>query len=402
MRTGIIGGNIVLDDRIIENGSLVLEDGKIAYAGEKWVDCERLIEVHGAWVLPGFIDLHNDAIEVEAEPRPGAHIPLEIALSSLESKLISHGITSIYHSFSCIEGKREIRALDFIVRNIEALNSLKTRALIRHFVHARYDITETEFALPLENFIHQGKVDLVSFMDHTPGQGQYKNIQVLVDYLMHHHDIPEDQAFKIVEERMKKGGSPAIFDHIKSLIRAALAAGLPIASHDDDSPEKVRMMKDLGVHISEFPIDRESAKAAKREGMHVVCGAPNVLRGGSNSGNMRVIDAIRDGSVDVLCSDYLPGAMLHTVFKLFRSGEMQLPEAVRMVSLHPAHAVGIHEELGSLHEGKAGDVLIVQEDKGFPFVQQVFVEGDLVLDRRLRDFSPHTRLQEKEVYGYGR
>ena len=402
MKTGIIGGNIVLKDRVIENGSIALSGGRIEYAGEKWVECDRMIEAHGAWILPGFIDVHNDAIEVEAEPRPGAHIPIEIALSSLESKLVSHGITSIFHSFSCIEEKREVRSLDHITRHIEAIHGLKDHALMRHLVHARYDITETSFAIPLEKFIREGKVDLISFMDHTPGQGQYRNIQVLVDYLVHHHDIPEEQAQTIVAERMKKGDSPKLLEHIKSLIKAAEETGLPIASHDDDSPEKVLMMKNLGIGISEFPINLDSAKAARELGMHVVCGAPNVLRGKSNSGNMKVLDAIREGCVDVLCSDYLPPAMLHTVFKLYRSGEMPLEDAVRMVSLNAAESVGLGDRLGSIEEGKAGDILVVREGKGFPFVEQVFVEGAHVLDRRRLDVPRVSHSGQKTVSGYGR
>jgi len=163
------------------------------------------------------------------------------------------------------------------------------------------------------------------------------------------------------------------------MVDFARKKGIPVASHDDDSIEKVDSMLALGVGISEFPINMETADYASRMGLHVAGGASNVLRGGSLSGNLDMTEAIKEGFVDMLCSDYYPASILHSVFKLHDTAGMALHEAVKLATLHPAVAVGIDNETGSIGAGKRADLLIVRLEDNIPMVTHAMVNGKFVL-----------------------
>jgi alpha-D-ribose 1-methylphosphonate 5-triphosphate diphosphatase len=162
---------------------------------------------------------------------------------------------------------------------------------------------------------------------------------------------------------------------------AALRAGVTMASHDDDCAEKVAMMREIGVAISEFPVELEAARAASGHGMHVVVGAPNVLLGGSNSGNMSAVDAIREKMAAVLCSDYYAPALLPAVFHLHRAEGIPMAEAVRMASENPARAVGMEDRIGSLRPGLAADFILVEENGRNPVVREAWVAGKRVFTK---------------------
>lgn len=139
-------------------------------------------------------------------------------------------------------------------------------------------------------------------------------------------------------------------------------------------------MQQLGVTISEFPVTMSAALAASQCGMHVAVGGPNVLRGLSTNGNLSALDAIGSNAVDILCSDYYSPSLLHAVFRISREGLMTLPDAVRMVSAHPARAAGLHE-LGSLEVGKRADMILVSESEGSPSVIAAWVGGHRVYEK---------------------
>jgi alpha-D-ribose 1-methylphosphonate 5-triphosphate diphosphatase len=172
---------------------------------------------------------------------------------------------------------------------------------------------------------------------------------------------------------------------LKSLAALAHERRIPLASHDDDTPEKLSLMKnEFGVTISEFPIELEVAKKARDEGILVVVGAPNIMLGGSHSGNLSALKAIRAGAADILCSDYYPASLLHSAFKLEAEGVLSLPAAVRMLTLNPARAMGIDGDYGAVEAGKKADLLVVRKIHDRPMVYKCFIDGQATLQFEYR------------------
>lgn len=376
--TLITNGSLILPDRILTNGAVYMEDGLIAYAGGQGgcsQGADTMIDAQGGYILPGFIDMHSDAIEKEMEPRPGAVFSIDLAFSELEKKLAGQGITTMYHSFSFAGaefGTRETRTAADSIRSIVTL--ARQHELIHNKIHLRFEITNYQGVDSSMVLLEEGMVHLFSFMDHTPGQGQYPTIQDYQRYLEKMYQIQSHEVEKILAEKAQ--GRAWSEQSIAVLKEAAQRLAIPLASHDDDSQAKVAYYRDQGVSINEFPVNLEAAAAAHGIGNFVCMGAPNIVRGGSSGKGIRAIDAIEAGYVRMICSDYYPASILHAVFKLAESS-MSLPEAAAMASLHPARALGL-EKNGSLEGGHAGDVIVVNMKDNLPVVTNTVVGGCLV------------------------
>jgi alpha-D-ribose 1-methylphosphonate 5-triphosphate diphosphatase len=372
----VVGPNILLEnhDVRIERDSIV-EIGRDLEVGPG----DHVESASGAWVVPGLIDVHADYIEHMAAPRPTALMDFSLALREAERELLGHGITTMFHSLSFYGsndfGTNPVRSPENSRRLIDLIHQSHTAEhLIRHRFHARYEIDNLTMIGELESLIAEGKVHLLSFMDHSPGQGQYRDLELYKLILKGYRKLGEGDADKIIEESQGRAKLP--FETLKRVADAARARGLAVASHDDDTVEKLDVVQALGSTISEFPITIEVALEARRRGLDTVAGAPNVLLGGSHSGNLSAADAIVAGAIDVLCSDYYPASMLHAVFRLHRERGLSLPEAFRLVTLNPARAVGLEKRLGSVEIGKAADLLVVRTfDDGFPYVSRALVAG---------------------------
>lgn len=375
-RTIITNGRVVLPDRIIPNGEVVVEDGIITHLGKK--SDQRInsigitIDADGGYIMPGMIDLHSDAIEKELEPRPGAIIKTELAFSELEKKIAGQGITTMYHSFSFAGaewGVREDQTASETIRKVVYMAC--HRSLIRNCIHLRFEITNYPGITTVTSLVREGLIDLISFMDHTPGQGQYPTLQDYRRYMEKTYHLPFTDIQKVLEEKEQWRGK--IEETVGRLVEASKAAGIPMASHDDDHPGKLEYFRERGVTIHEFPVNIDTAQAARGLGGDVCVGAPNILREGSSGKGMRAFDAVVNQAANILCSDYYPPSMLHSVFKLSRE-VMTLPEAVAMATLEPARAMGL-DQLGSLEEGKMGDLIVVNQQEGLPVVMHSVVSG---------------------------
>ncbi len=382
MQILIHNAKIVLPTTVIENGWLLIEDGSIHALGTEVIRLHHkpatIINAAASFLLPGLIDLHCDTIEKLVEPRPGVRFSLPLALQEADLRLVASGITTEFHAVSLDDDEFSVRS-DIFVRELCQVIA-ETRQSLRHKVHTRLELSSQRGYNAITELIAQGVVSMVSLMDHSPGQGQYRTEAAYREYIFRttgksHAEI---DAFLLT----KKIQTLAIPDRIKSITQLARQAGLAIATHDDDTAVKVEQWPSLGINISEFPTTLEAAQKAHELGLAVCMGAPNVLRGMSSGGNLSALTAINAGVTDVLCSDYYPAAMLGAVFALVRQSILSLPEAVRLVTLNPAQAVGLAAEFGSLEVGKVADLLLVQSGaSGVPVVERVFVGGKEVLRR---------------------
>ncbi len=376
----IVDARVVTRARIIDDAAVSIRDGRIVGVGDA-VDAGRVLEARGAWLLPGFVDLHNDAIENEIEPRPHACFPLGVALRALENRLLSQGVTTIFHALAFMAGRPGSSRAHRIAETVRGISELRDSCLMRHRVHARYEIPEPGYAAPLIGLIRQGLVQMLSTMDHTPGQGQYRDASRFVDYLRQVHRMSEAEARRHVSERQARGRGADWQGPLAAVLAEARTVGLPIASHDDDCEEAVALARSRGATISEFPIALDVARAASRQGQHVVVGAPNVVLGQSNTGNMKAADAVRAGVADILCSDYHAPSLLPAVFAL--GAELGMAQAVALVSAAPAAAVGLDSELGSVEPGKRADLVLAREDGAGCVVEATLVAGRMVYARSI-------------------
>jgi alpha-D-ribose 1-methylphosphonate 5-triphosphate diphosphatase len=379
----IINGKIVMPECIREGEAILIEEGLITRIGlVPEQSGARLIDAQGAYILPGIIDLHSDALEKEMEPRPNTLFPTDMVLLEMDKKLAACGITTMYHSISFAEGEIGIRSNSMADSIIREINRLSSSLWVRTKVHARYEMTD-EAAIPiLEMLITHNMVHLLSFMNHTPGQGQFKDADAFHRYYSIVYQKTEAEIRRTIIKKV--AAMESIWDRADHLISLCGKWHIPMASHDDDSEEKVRWVMQRGITISEFPVTLDAALAASRNRLHVCLGAPNALRGRSQANNLSAREALARGAGHVLCSDYAPMTLLHGVFRLFESGLMSLPDAVRLVTLNPAKAVGIDAETGSLQEGKVADLSIVNKINGLPQVLKTLVNGQEVFSTCLK------------------
>ncbi|WP_209124175.1 alpha-D-ribose 1-methylphosphonate 5-triphosphate diphosphatase [Alkalihalobacillus sp. BA299] len=394
-RMKIYNGKIVLPHRVIDNGTILIEGETIVgiEEGTPLSIHSEDIDAAGKWVVPGFVDSHSDAIEIELEPRPSSRFPLEVSFYELEKKLVGQGITTIYHSLSLMEdnAKKWTRRNATVLSVIKDIKRLaKGQHLIRHKTHLRYEITNLTALNKVEELLKSSDIDQLSFMDHTPGQGQFRDIEVHKKLLMQHRHYSEEEAAAFIEEA--KALETLGDDEIKLLALLADDHGVPIASHDDDTVEKLEVIQEWKATISEFPIELEVAKKAKDMNLYVVMGAPNALLGKSHSNNLSAMEAIEHGLVDIFCSDYYPSSLLYTVFKLYHGG-MNMYEAINMVTFNPAKALKIDKEVGSIEVGKKADILIIGEEGQRPILETVFVNGQAVCQMNFQ-----MKTQVSEVY----
>jgi alpha-D-ribose 1-methylphosphonate 5-triphosphate diphosphatase len=352
---------LVLPSEVVNHGSVRIEDGAIAEIRDVPV-AEVALDGGGRLLMPGFVDLHGDMIEREIAPRPNAHMPIDFGIHELDKKLAAAGVTTAYAavSFATESVYGHVRSLETTSAVIEGINRLRDRLLVDHRVHARYEITNIGAAPTLERLLNAGEIDMVSLTDHTPGQGQYNNIAAYIASISERRAISEDMAAEIVRKRIAMRDDPDIEAKLKDIVALVLGHRLSLASHDDDSIEKVAEMFDLGVTISEFPVTRPAAEEARRRGLWTLMGAPNALRGQSMSGNLSALDAAAEGLLTVIAADYHPAAFVPGIFKLAEVSAGGLPQAVAMATSNAARAAGLHDR-GAIAIGQRADLVAIEK-----------------------------------------
>jgi len=380
----IKNGKIVTSDQIIEGKILLLEQDRIIGFSDSLEnsnnDFERVVNAHGRYIMPGIIDVHSDKIEQYIQPRPTSRMDFEFALKVCERDLLSAGITTIYHSLSLFKDeifrKGLLRSKDNVQTIADLISDIHLRNhLIHNRLHLRVEIDNLESFDIVSDMINQGKAHLISFMDHTPGQGQYSNLTVYHDTISEYNgkEINTLGFDGVLAHHMNK---PTLsIEQLKELSRLAHEKGIAVASHDDDTDKKLALNKELGVDISEFPISLETAKTAQAHGFYTVVGSANILRNGSHSGNLSASEAVLEDCADIICSDYYPAAILHSIFYMYTKHGVPLPQMVNRATLNPAKAVRIDENYGSIEIGKKADLLIVELLDGYPVITHAFVDG---------------------------
>src|SRR5262245_55225476 len=175
---------LVLPDRVIERGSLCVENGRIADIVER-VMPDAEVTGRRRTLIPGLVDLHGDMLEREIEPRPQALLPMDLALFELDKRLVATGVTTAFaavtfHRF----GNSEVRSEERARQIVATVNRLHSSLLADFRIHARFEVTNPEAGPVLTSLIEAGLVHLVSLNDHTPGQGQYRDIERFIETML--------------------------------------------------------------------------------------------------------------------------------------------------------------------------------------------------------------------------
>jgi alpha-D-ribose 1-methylphosphonate 5-triphosphate diphosphatase len=357
-------------------GTVVMREGLIAAVDRVRATAAGAIDLDGDYVLPGLVELHTDNLEKHVAPRPGVRWPMRAAVLAHDAQIAAAGITTVFDALTVCEVRDNPVRAEMLHDAAEAVAAAQKGGLLRaeHFLHMRCEVGHEAVVEVFRTFLDDPLLGLVSLMDHTPGQRQFISIEKYFEYYEGKFGYSRAEMLELVEHRMAER---QLFADKHRRIIAALcrAQNLPTASHDDATIAHIDEAVGFGLTIAEFPTTCEAARAARGNGMAVVMGAPNVVRGGSHSGNVSASELAAAGLLDILSSDYVPFSLLHSVFLLHRTLDLPLADAVAKVSSGPARAVGL-DDRGEIAIGKRADVIrVALADDGMPITRQAWRTG---------------------------
>lgn len=373
----------VLPDRVVENASVVVRDGVIDDIVAGGPIPTGSVDGRGAWCLPGLVDSHSDGLEKERLPRPGVELPWDFALRSYEGRVRAAGVTTVFHGARFGSGGAGSGTPVLANELCDAVEELAASAdaLVDHRILYRLDAREADGLVALQKRL-PSRVDpsrpMVSFEDHTPGQGQYTDRKAFERYVAGTMSLSPEAARDHVDEVLAERDALLANRHaaLPWLTEQASEGGIRLLAHDPATPAEVDEACTWSAAIGEFPTTVEAAQRARERGLRTVCGAPNVLRGQSHSGNVSAVELISRGLCDGLSSDYMPAALLGAVGVLVDQGVCSLPAAVSLVTSGPAGTVGL-EDRGRLVPGDRGDMVLATFRGRLPTVHAVLRPEDL-------------------------
>ncbi len=373
----LANARLVLPNEVVL-GAVVVEDGVITdvQPGRR-SPAPGAVDLGGDTLMPGIVDVHTDNLERQVQPRSNARWPSRSAMVAHDAQCAAAGVTTVLDAL-CLGDlgfdKDRIRTFHDGVADLHALAGtglLKSE----HFLHLRCELPAPDMMDLLDPVAEHPRVRMVSLMDHSPGVGQYANLdRYRAMRLREGHGLPwiEGRIVELQEQRARTRGP-----NRRRLLDRIVPLGIVLASHDDNTAEEVAENAADGIRISEFPVSVLAATEARARGMDVIAGAPNIVRGGSHSGNVSAADLVRRGVVDAYASDYVPSSLLEAAFASVAQTGITLAEGVAMVTANPARMAGLLDR-GRIEPGLRADLLHVREHEGMPVVRQVWRGGERV------------------------
>jgi len=376
-------------ETILTNATLVLREetllGTIVLRGRVIADIQAgrssalsAIDLGGDTVVPGVVDVHTDNLERQVQPRSLARWPSRSAMVAHDAQCAAAGVTTVLDALCLGDLGFDKERIKTFQDGVVDLDALTQAGLLKadHFLHLRCEVPATDMLALLDPVADHPLVRMISLMDHSPGVGQYADMDFYrklrrqggMDEATLERRIQEMQAQRA---RWRDPNRRALLDRVRGTTIA-------LASHDDRTEAEIAENAADGIRISEFPVTMDAAVAAKRAGMQVIAGAPNIVRGGSHSGNVAAADLVRAGAVDAFASDYVPPSLVEAAFQCTREEAISLPEAIAMISDHPAQMSGLPDR-GRLETGLRADVVRVHLHGTLPVVRQVWRAGERVI-----------------------
>lgn len=375
--TILAGAALVLPDAVVR-GTLVARNGVIAEIAPGGSAAPGALDLDGDYLLPGVVDLHSDNLERQAQPRSTARWPSRSALMAHDAQCAAAGITTVLDALCVGNSPGFERGRERTLRDGAAdLAALAGSGLLKaaHFLHLRCEISAPDMLPLFDPMAAHPLARMVSLMDHCPGFGQYADLD-FYRALRRREGLNDAEIERHIAEA--QAARRQIRDSNRRVVLARVAdSGIPIASHDDRTAAEVAENAAAGIGIAEFPVTMEAAVAARTRQMRVVVGAPNIVRGGSHSGNVAAADLVHAGAVDALASDYVPASMVEAAFCCAASGRITLADAIAAITDRPARIVGLADR-GRLAPGFSADLVRVRVHQGLPVVRQVWRAGERI------------------------
>lgn len=365
---------LVLADAV-RAGHIVVRDGVIAEIGEGSVP-RTALDMGGDYLLPGFVELHTDAVEGHLYPRPRVTWNAFAAVTAYDAQIATSGITTVFDSLRVWPDKKAVGMDGDAPLLAATMRQAQEAGLLRaeHHIHLRCEVAADGVVEDAQALMDSADVRLISLMDHTPGQRQFLTVEQFRSYYKKKSGMSDAEMDIVVADRLDAHARLARPNRAR-LVELARAQGIVLASHDDASDAHVSEAIADGVAIAEFPTTDAAADGSHKAGIRVLMGAPNIVRGGSHTGNVAAQTLAQRGVLDILSSDYVPGSLLLAAFELpSRVPGITLPQAVRMVSANPADAAGLTDR-GRLAEGLRADMVRVADSGPAPAVREVWRAG---------------------------
>jgi alpha-D-ribose 1-methylphosphonate 5-triphosphate diphosphatase len=372
----LANARVVLADCVLESGWVAVENGIITGIGSGTAP-GKSEDLAGDLLIPGLVELHTDNLEAHVAPRPGVRWDTLASVVAYDAQLATCGITTVLDSLRVWREEGDQEEGGEAAHFADTIHDARMSDILRadHYLHLRCEVPMPYVVSEAESLIGRPEVRLVSLMDHTPGQRQFRDEKKLREYYLGKSraatDAELDALFEIRRQHSQTYGEK----NYRDLVALAHRHGRPLASHDDTSEEHAAQAVNDGVAIAEFPTTLEAARHLHAAGVKVMMGAPNLVRGASHSGNVATEELAREGLLDVLSSDYVPASLLLAAFALpQRVPGISLPRALATVTKTPAEAVGLADR-GEIAAGKRGDLVRVRRSRGMPVTIAVWRQG---------------------------
>ncbi|ELY9614108.1 alpha-D-ribose 1-methylphosphonate 5-triphosphate diphosphatase [Salmonella enterica] len=370
---------LILEDDVVQ-GSLEMQDGVIRAFAESRSRLPAALDGEGGWLLPGLIELHTDNLDKFFTPRPKVDWPAHSAMSSHDALMVASGITTVLDAVAIGDVRDGGDRLENLEKMINAVEETQKRGLNRaeHRLHLRCELPH-HTTLPLfEKLADRDAVTLVSLMDHSPGQRQYVSLEKYREYYQGKYHLTDDEMDRFEAEQIalaERWSTP----NRQSIAAMCQARHIALASHDDATYAHVHESHLMGSVIAEFPTTFEAAKASRQHGMNVLMGAPNIVRGGSHSGNVAAHKLAELGLLDILSSDYYPASLLDAAFRVAddASNTFTLPQAICLVTRNPARALKL-DDRGVVAQGKRADLVLAHRKGDHVHIDHVWRQGKRV------------------------
>ena len=361
-------------------GTVRLKDGIIADLDRGRSQIPAARDCQGRYLIPGLVELHTDNLEKHFSPRPGVIWPSEPAVITHDAHIVSSGITTVFDALSVGDVATESTRVQHLQTLLDALAHTHHNNLLRaqHLLHLRCEVSHPDTLHLFRELVDHPMLQLVSVMDHTPGQRQFVNEDKYHEYYKGKYGMSTEEMAAFTRDR-KESARLHSERNRQAVVSICQERHIPLASHDDATLDHVRESAGFGMRIAEFPTTMEAAHASHDHGLAVLMGAPNIVRGGSHSGNIAAAELARQGGLDILSSDYYPASMLDAAFRVaaMKDADYTLPRAIATVTATPARCANL-DDRGSIEPGKRADLVLVAIRDQLPVIDTVWSRGQRV------------------------